>query len=77
MARSRAVAFINRFGSSLNEHVHFHCCVIDGVFESAEGVTLTPRPAWFHAEAELDEAAIAAVQAKVRRRILRTFVRRG
>jgi hypothetical protein len=21
------------FGSSLNEHVHFHCCVIDGVFE--------------------------------------------
>ncbi len=28
-----AVAFIHRFGSSLNEHVHFHVCVVDGVFE--------------------------------------------
>ncbi len=28
-----AVAFIHRFGSSLNEHVHFHACVVDGVFE--------------------------------------------
>lgn len=32
-ARIGAVAFIHRFGSSLNEHVHFHCCIIDGVFE--------------------------------------------
>ena len=30
-----AVAFIHRFGSSLNEHVYFHCCVIDGVLEPA------------------------------------------
>jgi len=29
-----AVAFIHRFGSSLNEHVHFHVCVVDGVFEA-------------------------------------------
>ena len=28
-----AVAFIHRFGSSLKEHVHFHMCVADGVFE--------------------------------------------
>ena len=28
-----AIAFIHRFGSSLNEHVHFHVCVVDGVFE--------------------------------------------
>ncbi len=27
------VAFIHRFGSSLNQHVHFYVCVIDGVFE--------------------------------------------
>jgi hypothetical protein len=27
-----AVAFIHRFGSSLNEHVHFDVCVVDGVF---------------------------------------------
>ena len=32
-ARLGAVAFIHRFGSSLNEHVHFHCCIIDGVFD--------------------------------------------
>ena len=30
-----AVAFIHRFGSSLSEHIHFHVCVVDGVFEVA------------------------------------------
>jgi hypothetical protein len=30
-----AVAFIHGFGSSLNEHVHFHECVVDGVFYGA------------------------------------------
>jgi len=29
-----ACAFIHRFGSSLNTHVLFHICVIDGVFEA-------------------------------------------
>jgi len=28
-----AIAFIHWFGSSLNEHVHFHVCLVDGVFE--------------------------------------------
>jgi len=32
-----AVAFIHRFGSSLNTHVHFHVCVVDGVFEAVAG----------------------------------------
>lgn len=32
-----AVAFIHRFCSSLNEHVHFHVCVVDGVFEEVAG----------------------------------------
>jgi hypothetical protein len=27
-----AVAFIHRFGSSLNKHVHFHVCAVNGVF---------------------------------------------
>jgi hypothetical protein len=30
-----AAAFIHRFGSSLNEHVHFHVSVVDGEFEVA------------------------------------------
>lgn len=34
-----AVAFIHRFGSSLNVHVHFHVCVVDGVFEEVAGGT--------------------------------------
>ena len=68
-----AVAFIHRFGSSLNTHVHFHVCVVDGVFEvlpDASGVR-------FHAATGLDEAAISQVQANVRKRILRAFVARG
>lgn len=32
-----AVAFIHRFGSSLNVHVHFLVCVVDGVFEEVAG----------------------------------------
>ncbi len=78
-ARSGAVAFIHRFGSSLNEHVHFHCCVIDGVFAPAVamGDTNAAPGLVFHAATGLDEAAIAAVQAQVRQRVLRTFVRRG
>ena len=80
-ARSGAVAFIHRFGSSLNEHIHFHCCVIDGVFEPAEASDAAKADAApgvvFHAATGLDPEAIAAVQAQVRRRVLRVFVRRG
>ena len=71
-ARLGAVAFIHRFGSTLNAHLHFHCVVIDGVFDAtaAGGVV-------FHAAGGLDAPAVAAVQACVRRRLLRIFVRRG
>jgi hypothetical protein len=70
--RAGAVAFIHRFGSSLNLHTHFHVCVSDGVFESDpdHGVR-------FIAVDELDAHDAEAVQAKVRVRILRAFVRRG
>jgi Putative transposase len=34
-ARLGAVVFIHRFGSALNAHLHFHCCIVDGVFEPA------------------------------------------
>jgi len=71
-ARLGVVAFIHRFGSTLNAHLHFHCVVIDGVFDSAAtgGVVC-------HAAAGLDAPAFAAVQACVRARLLRVFVRRG
>jgi len=71
-ARAGAVAFIHRFGSSLNLHTHFHVCVIDGVFEpDAQGAVR------FYAVDELDADDAEAVQARVRRRILRAFVRSG
>ena len=38
-----AVAFIHRFGSSLNGHAHFHVCVVDGVLEEVAGDE-TPKP---------------------------------
>ena len=36
-----AVAFIHRFGSGLNGHVHLHLCAVDGVYEE---VALYHRP---------------------------------
>lgn len=63
-ARNGAVAFIHRFGSSLNEHIHFHCCIIDGVFEPADAtgeVTYQASGAVFRAASGLDAAALANV----------------
>ena len=71
-ARLGAVAFIHRFGSTLNAHLHSHCVVIDGVFDAtATGGVV------FHAATGLEANAIAQVQAQVPRRLLRVFVRRG
>jgi len=59
------VIFIHRFGALLNTHLHFHCIVVDGVFEAdAEG------GAAFHPASGLDAAAIGEVQVAVRRRLL-------
>jgi hypothetical protein len=72
-ARLGAVAFIHRFGSSLNAHLHFHCVVIGGVFEPAPAGGVV-----FRAATGLDaNNTIATVQACVRRQLLRVFVRRG
>ena len=72
------VAFIHRFDSSLNSHVHSHVCVIDGVFEAISGddktVLAIPSDVNFHPASGLDEAAVAQAQAAARTRILRAFV---
>ena len=77
-----AVAFIHRFGSSLNEHVHFHVCVVDGVFEGVPGVVDadvqgSPPGVIFHPASAIDAAGVTQVQATLRRCILRAFVGRG
>ena len=60
-ARLGGVSFVHRFGSALNEHLHFHCAVIDGVFEpEPEG----GEAVWFH-EALLTETQLQQVQAGV------------
>jgi hypothetical protein len=75
-----AVAFIHRFGSSLNGHVHLHVCVVDGVFEQVAGdadAQSLPPGAVFHPASGIDTDAVAQVQTDLRRRILRAFVGRG
>ena len=86
-----AVAFIHRFGSSLNTHVHFHVCVVDGVFEALadapsdaqapESAQAANAPSITFHPAQIEDAAITEmqtqVQARVRKRLLRAFVARG
>ncbi len=71
-SRIGAVVFIHRFGALLNPHVHFHCIVVEGVFEAdaAEGVR-------FHEARDIGPAVLGAIQARVRTRLLRALTRRG
>ncbi len=73
-ARLGAVSFLHRFGSALNPHVHLHCCVLDGVFEAEPDSDGQVR---FCEAVGLSAPEVTAVQAQVRRRVLRWFVRRG
>lgn len=70
-ARIGVVSFLQRFGSSLNEHWHYHCCVSDGAFAAAVGQTLA-----FMA-APVDAEMVARVQARVRCRVLAAYRRQG
>jgi hypothetical protein len=71
-AKLGAVAFLHRFGSALNRHVHLHACVTDGVFSATaagDGVAFLPgRP--------ISPADLATLTERVRRRLLRSFRRR-
>ena len=79
-----AVAFIYRFGSSLNEHVHLHVCAVDGVFEEAAGEGGAAAQAQarapgviFHPASGIACEVVAQEQASLRKCILRGFVGRG
>jgi hypothetical protein len=61
---------VQRFGASLNAHLHYHTCLVDGVF-SAEGDVLR-----FHQATALGEAEVVALQELVRKRVLALFERR-
>ena len=66
------MAFVHRFGSYLNSHVHFHVLVTEGVF-SARG----DDEAEFHPAVDLTAEDIAIIQAKMRHRGLRWLHRHG
>jgi len=70
-SRLGAVAFIHRFGALLNPHLHFHCIVVDGVFEAGTDGTAT-----FHPACDITSTVIDEVQENVRRRLLRAMTRR-
>jgi len=62
------VSFVQRFGSTLNAHVHFHCWVIDGVF-----VACADGHVQFAEATALRPEDLAAVKQQVRQRVLRWF----
>ena len=71
-ARFGAVAFVHRFSSYLNSHVHFHVIVTDGVFSASDDGS-----AVFHPALDLDQDDRLAVQRKMRHRGLRWLHRHG
>jgi hypothetical protein len=76
-ARLKAVSFIHRFGASLNRHVHYHCCIIDGVFEPVEEAGDDPQSVHSRPAAELTPEAVAAIAEQVRGRGQQRFARSG
>lgn len=71
LARIGAVAFIHCFGFRLNPHLHFHCVVVDGVFEAGTAAEL---PVWFHETLALSAKQLTDIRRNIRRRLLRTLV---
>lgn len=64
MARVGAVAFIHRFGALLKPHLHFHCVVVDGLFEAGTEAELTAR---FHETPALSAKQLTDIRGKGQR----------
>ena len=60
------------FGALLNPHLHFHCIVVEGVFD-----TDAADDAQFHEARALCSVALAEIQARGRTRLLRALNRRN
>jgi hypothetical protein len=71
--RLGAVSFLHRFGSALNHHVHLHVCATEGVFvPAADGAGCDASPAFLPAR-PINQADLAALTERVRRRMIRWF----
>ena len=72
-SRGGVVLFVHRFGATLNAHVHLHFCMLDGVVaQGRQG-----RQGLAFRGAQVDEACVERVQARVRQRVLGLFEGRG
>jgi hypothetical protein len=69
-----SVTFIQRFGSALNVHLHFHILFLEGVYLDRTAVGLKPR---FLAGAPPTDTEIAAVLQQISRRVIRKLRRLG
>lgn len=70
--RAGAVTFVQRFGGSLNLHVHFHVLVLEGLFTRENNT----RPV-FHESLAPTPTELLAVVTRVKRSVLRWLARRG
>ena len=70
--RLGVVSCLHRFGSALNHNAHLHACVTDGVFRQSPDAP----PAFLPAQ-PMNREDLAAVTERVRRRIVRWFMRQS
>jgi hypothetical protein len=76
-AKGGAVTVIQRFGGTLNLHVHYHVLVTDGLYEDAKPDE-DDAPLVFHPlTARVTEDDERAVAEHIHRRLVRLFRRRG
>jgi hypothetical protein len=65
----------HRFGSALNDHVHLHACVTDGVFMPPAAGSANDAPPRFLQARPITQGELAAVTERVRHRLIRWFRR--
>ena len=71
--RLGGISFLHRFGSALNHHVHLHVCATEGVFvPAADGAGCDASPAFLPVR-PINQADLAALTERVRRRVIRWF----
>ena len=71
--RLGGISFLHRFGSALNNHVHLHACVTDGVFVPAADQAGGDAAPEFLPARPVIAADLAALTERVRRRVIRWF----
>ena len=69
-----SVTFLQRFGGSINLHLHFHLVFLDGVYEDRTAKGLKPR---FRPQEAPTDAAVATVLDTISQRVIRYLRKRG